>query len=69
MRFVPTPNFRLFFASENPRQGASKRESRLFRDLKEETMGQVMTLCTSDEADEHGYDKTTVEKASALLFL
>lgn len=27
-------------------------------------MGQVMTLCTSDEADEHGYDRTTVEKAS-----
>lgn len=25
-------------------------------------MGQVMTLCTSDEADDHGYDKTTVEK-------
>lgn len=30
-------------------------------------MGQVMTLCTSDEADEHGYDKTTVEKASFSL--
>lgn len=27
-------------------------------------MGQVMTLCTSDEADDHGYDKTTVEKVS-----
>ncbi|CAM9596601.1 unnamed protein product [Ectocarpus sp. 6 AP-2014] len=25
-------------------------------------MGQVMTLCASDEADEHGYDKNTVEK-------
>lgn len=33
-------------------------------------MGQVMTLCTSDEADEHGYDKTTVEKVKlgALIF-
>ena len=39
-------------------------KSRRSGSIKEETMGQVMTLCTSDEADEHGYDKTTVEKAS-----
>lgn len=28
-------------------------------------MGQVIALCTSDETDDHGYSKSTVEKVRA----
>lgn len=48
--------------TQNTRRAGTQENGRGSR----ETMGQVIALCTSDETDDNGYNKSTVEKVRSL---